>query len=415
MFQNSPDYSPQRRSSFSTSFLLRSSRKIGDSGSTIFIRITIDRERVEFSTKFKVDTKDWNGAKGRVKGNSQTSRAINDSLSSIETDARVHYNQLLLTEKVVQPMQVKDAMLGLSVKQYELLTIFDEHVISLKQLGPNEMARGTVAGYVTTRKHLATFIKAKSQRNEIYLIELDYCFIEQFEHYLLSVVGNSINGTTKHLQRLKAIVYLCIKRDYLAKDPFGLFKIKKERVEVEYLTEDELMTIMRKNITNRRTARVRDTFLFSCFTGLSYSDLLDLRDCQIKPGPDGSPWLYANRNKTGTTCNVPLIDAARRISEKYKKDEECMRKGQVVPVLSNQRLNSYLKEIADVCGIEKNLTMHIGRHTFATTVCLTQGVPIETVSKMLGHRSLKTTQIYAKVIEHKVAQDMEKVRGRFNF
>ncbi|WP_242205852.1 site-specific integrase [Aestuariivivens insulae] len=214
----------------------------------------------------------------------------------------------------------------------------------------------------------------------------------------------------KHIKRLRRMVTLAYQMEWIHRDPFVNFKIKIEKKEREFLTGDELQSIENLSSKIERLMVVKDLFVFSCYTGISYSDIVRLTTVNIVKGIDGHPWISGKRTKTGTPFKIPLLPKASILIDKYKNDIRTSISDNLLPKLSNQKLNSYLKEIADHCGIKKNLTFHMARHTFATTVTLTNGVPIETVSKLLGHTKLATTQIYARVVEKKVSQDMEKLK-----
>lgn len=217
-----------------------------------------------------------------------------------------------------------------------------------------------------------------------------------------------------YIKKLKKIVRLCVANDWLAKDPFMSYKIKIRDTHRTYLLEEEIKTIIEKNLAIERLRVVRDIFIFSCYTGLAYSDVAKLTSSDISTGIDGEKWIFTTRTKTDTATRVPLLPPALAIIQKYANTPESLNNGKLLPVLSNQRMNSYLKELADICGINKELTFHCARHTFATTVTLTNGVPIETVSNMLGHRSLRTTQHYAKILDKKVSDDMQILREKFS-
>jgi integrase len=180
----------------------------------------------------------------------------------------------------------------------------------------------------------------------------------------------------------------------------------------EYLNEDELQALATKKFNIDRLGQVRDIFLFSCYTGLAFIDAFQLTYSNVSKGVDGNQWIFSARQKTDTPTRIPLLPTALEILDKYKSHPKCINSGKVLPVLSNQKMNSYLKEIADVCGITKTLTFHIARHTFATTVTLNNDVPIESVSKMLGHKSIKITQHYAKIIDRKVSADMQTLQKK---
>jgi integrase len=216
------------------------------------------------------------------------------------------------------------------------------------------------------------------------------------------------NATMKYLANLKKIVLICVKNDIIAKDPFFAFKFAKHEVDRIALTEHELRTVANKVFEIPRLEQVRDIFLFCCYTGLAYADVAKLSKMDIIEGRSGEMWINIKRQKTDSASRIPLLPPALKLLKKYESQLERLDK-HLLPVLSNQKMNAYLKEIGDVCGIVKPITFHLARHTFATTVTLSNGVPIETVSRMLGHRSLKTTQLYAKVLDKKVSDDMQRL------
>ncbi|MCR9084493.1 MAG: site-specific integrase, partial [Cyclobacteriaceae bacterium] len=221
------------------------------------------------------------------------------------------------------------------------------------------------------------------------------------------------NGILKHMERLKKILNLAVKMDLLEKNPFEKYQFKFKRYERDFLDGDELKKLEEKEFANQRLDLVRDLFVFSCYTGLAYIDVASLnKDCLVKS--EGDYWLYTERIKTNTPVKIPVLPKALDLIEKYSDHPRASSKGLLLPVLSNQKLNSYLKEIADVCEIDKNLSFHVARHTFATTVTLKNGVPMETVSKLLGHNKISTTQIYARVVEAKVKEDMGKLKERLS-
>lgn len=215
------------------------------------------------------------------------------------------------------------------------------------------------------------------------------------------------NTVMKHIQRLRKMVTLAYKMEWIEKDPFIKFKPTYIKNEREFLSEEELQTIIEREFEIERLELVKDLFVFSCYTGLSYIDVMHLNENNITFGIDGGKWIITNRQKTNNKVKIPLLPIAEELIHKYKGHIKTKKTKTLFPNISNQKLNSYLKEIADLCKIKKNLTFHIARHTFATTITLSNGVPIETVSKLLGHSKIATTQIYAKVIERKVSEDME--------
>ena len=268
------------------------------------------------------------------------------------------------------------------------------------------------------QKYIFKFLKEKRRRLDIHLSELNYQFITDFERFLRSHTptdhrrGLANNGVMKHLERLRKMIGLGIKLEWLERDPFQQYQLKFQRVERGYLTDEELSAIEKKTFSIERLQMVKNMFVFACYTGLSYSDLIQLKPENIQIGIDGESWIKTNRQKTKTPVTTPLLPEAMELILRYKNDPRANSTGTIFPCISNQKLNSYLKEIADLCSINKNLTFHLARHTFATTVTLTNGVPIETVSKMLGHTKIATTQIYARVLEKKIGEDMALLRSR---
>lgn len=278
---------------------------------------------------------------------------------------------------------------------------------------------GTQKNYFTTQKYISKFLLKSYKTTDIYLRELDYHFIIKFEKYLRSYkpedhhkpMGN--NTVMKHIERFRKLINLSFKLGWIQRDPFVNFNSKFIKNDRDFLSLEELQEIEERTISIPRLELVRDLFVFSCYTSLSYIDVIHLTPDSICVGIDGELWIYYNREKTTKPIRIPLLPKVLQIIEKYKTNRKSIAQGSLFPRISNQKLNSYLKEIADACGIKKNLTFHIARHTFATTVTLSNGMPIETVSKLLGHSRISTTQIYAKVIERKVSDDMQRLRNQF--
>jgi len=213
----------------------------------------------------------------------------------------------------------------------------------------------------------------------------------------------------KYLANFRKIVKKCLQIGWLARDPFMGFSMAKKEVERHALSMEELLSIGNKNLEVERISQVRDIFLFSCYTGLAYADVKKLKRSEITSGIDGGKWIFSRRQKTNTLYRIPLLPKAQELLGRYTNHPQCLLSDRVLPVLSNQKMNAYLKEIADLCGIQKRLTFHIARHTFATTITLSNGVPIETVSNMLGHKNIRTTQHYAKIVDNKISTDMKRL------
>jgi site-specific recombinase XerD len=268
----------------------------------------------------------------------------------------------------------------------------------------------TLQRYKAAYKHLEEFIKIQYNSQDIYLNEINHSFVTRFELYLKSNIGCQHNSAMKHVKALKKIINSALANDYIKKDPFASYTISTKEVKRDCLTQLELNRLAVKDITIERLDLIRDLFIFQCYTGLAFADLAALDQKDIQVGIDGYKWIFIERTKTGTECRIPLFPITEQIIEKYKTNLTCQIKGKLLPVPSNQKMNAYLKELATICEIDKNLHSHLARHTYATTVTLGNNIPIETVSKLLGHKKIQTTQIYAKVLETKVSKDVEGLR-----
>ena len=295
----------------------------------------------------------------------------------------------------------------------KLVPIFKDHNNKIKELIGKEYAPGTLERYTTSLKHTIEFMQWKYNISDIDITKIDHAFITDYEFWLRSVRNCANNTAVKYIKNFNKIIKICLTNDWLDRNPFANYKSKVKEVERVFLTEDEIQALMNKEFRTERLALVRDIFLFSCFTGLAYIDVKNLTKSHISIGIDGEKWIFTHRQKTESASKIPILPITQMIIDKYKNHHECINKDKLLPILTNQKMNAYLKEIADICEIEKDLTFHIARHTFATTVTLTNGVPIESVSKMLGHKNLRTTQHYAKVLDRKVSEDMEVLRNKF--
>tara|TARA_R110002020_G_scaffold259768_1_gene473662 strand:- start:1091 stop:2113 length:1023 start_codon:yes stop_codon:yes gene_type:complete len=308
---------------------------------------------------------------------------------------------------------LRDAYLGKIHTAKMLLELFKEHNDKIFRLiRSGEYSLGTFKRYDTVHNHLREYIKANYQGTDIALKDIDYKFIEGFAFFLKSEKNCATNTTLKYIRNFKKIVRIAQAHNYIQKDPFINWKMKRKVVNREFLSETELKRMSEKEFEMDRLSQVRDIFIFSCFTGLAYIDVQKLTRNDILMGVDGSKWIKIKRTKTDTPSSIPVLPEAQYILDKYANFPQVDSANKLLPVASNQKVNAYLKEIAVLCKINKTLTFHLARHTFATTVTLSRGVPIETVSKMLGHTNLTTTQHYAKVLDLKISRDMQDLKQR---
>ena len=379
----------------------------------IYMRITINGKRSEVSIHRKIEISNWNLKAGKVRGTTPEVKNLNRFMDSIKGKIYDHHRELTEKNKIITARTLKNSFLGIEDKQVMLMDVFKTHNLQIKKLVGREYALNTLKRYETTLNHLESFLASQYKIDEIPIKQINHQFITDFEFYLKSVRSCNHNSTMRYIKNLKKIIGIALANNWIEKDPFINFKTKSKETEREFLSEVEIQAMINKKIKISRLDQVRDIFIFSCFTGLAYADVNKLTNDNLVTGIDGETWVNFKRTKTDTRSNIPLLPIPLTILEKYKPshgDEEIYK---LLPVLSNQKMNAYLKEIADLCGITKNLTFHLARHTFATTVTLTNGVPIESVSKMLGHKSLKTTQHYAKILDRKVCDDMRTLRQRF--
>ena len=399
----------------SVSFYARKSRAKEDGQTPIFMRVKLGKDYFDTNTKLFIKADSWSGSLGKAKGNGEQAKFTNALIDSFKTKVLDYQRSLMVEGKPITIEAIKNKWLGVTTERPRLLLeIFEHHNKQMKELIDKEFSPLTYERYVTSKKHTRDFIKWKFNVDEIDIKELNYEFITDYEFWLKSIRNCDHNTTMKYLSNFKKIVNICLKNGWLPRDPFLGYKMSKREVERLYLTIDDLELISSKNLHIPRLDQVRDIFLFCCYTGLAYADVKKLTRSEISIGIDGEKWIFTHRQKTESATRVPLLPIAINILDKYKDHPQCINADRLLPVLSNQKMNGYLKEIADVSGISKKITMHTARHTFATTITLTNGVPLETVSKMLGHKNLKTTQHYAKILDIKVSQDMSVLRSKFS-
>ncbi len=397
------------KSTFSILFYLKRNGQKGNGNMPVMGRITVNGQAVQFSAKVEIKPDYWNVKAGKAIGKASGVQEVNAILESTKTTMTKIYRDLQERETNVTPERIKNVFFGIEIRHHMLLELFKQHNEDVFKLIGISKSKATYQKYEVTRKHLTKFIKEKYNVSDISLKEINNMFISDFEVYLLTSAGCKSNTTAKFMQFFKRIIIIAKNNGWIYTDPFANYKIRIARVDRGYLTQEQLDVIIGKKFALKRLELVRDIFVFSCYTGLAYIDVKNLRQKNIRTSFDGNLWVMTKRQKTDVQSNIPLLDVAKQILEKYKgtlPDEK------VLPILSNQKMNAYLKEIGDLCGIEQNLTFHLARHTFGTTVTLAKGVPIETVSKMLGHTNIKTTQIYARITNSKIGNDMAVLAGK---
>lgn len=380
----------------------------------IYIRLTVDGERLEYSSKKFIEKSKWSDDLAKMKGGSEEARSINSYLDSVKSQVIDIQMTLAHKKELLNVTNFRKYLFNETDGERMLIPIYKDHNKRIEDLLGNGYAPGTLERFKISLKHLEEFLLWKHNLKDIPINKIDYALITDFEFYLRSIKTCSNNTAVKYVRNFRKIIKICLSNDWLEKDPFIKYDGKMKEVETEFLTEEEIQSIYSKRFHTPRLELVRDIFIFCCFTGLAYVDVKGLKNDHIGIGIDGQKWIFKNRQKTDTKSKIPLLPIPEELIKKYAAHPKCLNEDRVLPVLSNQKMNGYLKEIGDLCEITKEITFHMARHTFATSVTLTNGVPIESVSKMLGHKNIQTTQHYARVLDKKVSEDMQNLRAKFS-
>ncbi len=404
-----------KRMTFKILFVTKQSRVTRSGDMPVFLRVTVNGQRCETSISLKVKPENWNSIAERLIGDTRESQELNFRLDTIRMRIMQIYREMEFDRETITAKKIIDRYHGRDqAPTIMLLDVFREHNERCHKLAGKDMAPATVERYETSLKHTANFIKFNYRKDDIPIADVNHKFITDYEFYLKTERNCSHNSATKYLKNFKKIIRIALANEYITKDPFANIKFTLDEVERDFLEDSEIQRIIDKPISIERLAVVRDIFVFQCMTGLSYSDVKGLKREHIATDNNGKLWIRKKRQKTNNMCNIPLIDVAQQIMERYQSHPECIRRGTLFPVPCNQKLNAYLKELADICGIEKQISSHTGRHSYATSVCLANGVSIENVAKMLGHSDTKMTRHYAKVLDKSIMRDMEGVNGKFS-
>jgi site-specific recombinase XerD len=401
------------KTNFSLLFYMKKQKNYQSGSAPIYIRFTVSGKRSETTTGRECEPTRWNSGAGRANGTKEDIRAFNAYLDNLQNQVYEAHRLLTEANSVVTAEILKNKFLGKGEKSIMLLDVFKDHNKKVATLVGNEYAAGTYIRYKTSLMHTQNYLLWKYKISDIAIEKIDHDFITNYEFYLRSERKCANNSAYKYIKNFKKIIGICVKSGWLTTDPFVNYKIKIKQVDRVFLNQDELQAMADKVFSTDRLNLVRDIFVFCCFTGLAYADVKKLKSMEIVKGVDGEMWINTKRKKTDTPSRIPLLPVALNLLDKYSDHPICCNTGKALPVSSNQKMNAYLKEIAALCEINKDLTFHIARHTFATTVTLLNGVPIESVSKMLGHTNIKTTQHYAKILDIKVGADMAMLKQKY--
>lgn len=400
-------------SSFGVNYFLKTPWKKDDQLRFVYLRITVDGVSKEISTKRKWNIARWNQKTERAIGTKEDARSLNHFLDSITTGVASFRTKLINSSESITATKLIEYAQGKSYRKAKVLEEFQNHndeMLALVKVG--DYAQGTYERYVTARSHVEEFIKVHYNRDEFEFRELNYSFVKDYEFYLKTVRECSNNTALKYIANFKKIVLRAVAKDIIPKDPFILFTSKKTKTDKRPLTSKELQILESKKLDNERLSIVRDIFVFQCYTGLSYIDVKQLKYNKIKEEKDGSLWIMSERQKSKSRTDIPLLDKAISIMNKYKSHPLCNEFNFVLPVRSNQKMNEYLKEIAVLCGINSALNTHKARRTFASTVTLKNGVPINVVKELLGHHSVTQTEQYALTTQELINREMNTLKDK---
>jgi len=389
------------KQTFTVLVYLKTSKTNSKGKAPICVRVTVNGKRSEISIKQFIEPDRWNSAKQRLTGTSYRVKTINKFIELTINKINEIHNHLIQNNKLVTAKAITNKYLGRDELGKTLLEVFTYHNERMKSYIGKKYTKSTYVKYNTSFHHIKDFIKHEFKSDDVLLLELNHGFIASFEHFLTIEKQMGVNTTNKYLSHLKKIVNLAIQNQWLLRNPFANFKTKNEDVEIERLTEQEIGLITNLELTNPSHIKVRDIFVFCCFTGLSYIDIKNLKHDDISIGINGNTWIRKTRQKTGGLSRIKLFKLTLDLLNKYRNDSPF-----VFPVSSNQNMNRILKKITSISGIEKPLSMHMARHTFAT-YAMTKNVSIETISQMLGHKSIKSTEIYAKIVDTKISDEMD--------
>ena len=389
------------RTTFGLLFYIRRDKLNKRGEAPVFMRLTINGERADASIKRFIEPHAWNSDKGKANEKCRGGKDLNLYLNAISANILQIQRDLELDKKEVSAQIILNRYLGKEQSdRHTLMEVFRAHNEKRRALIGINFAPDTVLRYETCLRLIEEFMRNTYKKEDCYLEEVTKQFVEEFEFYLKTIRKCCHNTTTKYLANFKKITRIALSNGWMKRDPFAQIRFHLDAVEREFLEKQELKTLLNKNISVPRLAQIRDIFCFCCLTGLAFSDVKQLKSEHLVTDINGMIWIRKTRQKTKNMCNIPLLDEAQKILDRYKDHPYCQTQGVLLPVCSNQKMNMYLKELADICGIRKNLSTHMLRHTYGTML-ITAGVDLYTASKMMGHADVRPTQIYAKIIDKK--------------
>lgn len=401
-------------------FFVLKTKLLKNGDAPILMRITINGQYEETRIQRSVPLKLWNAAKGCSKGKDRISNELNNFIAELNARTLEKYKELMLEQALITPKLLLKRVFGKDTEMRTLLGTMQQEIDEMEKVVNIDFSPITINRYKNVLNKLKKAIPGFYEKDDITFYELSPEFIKAFDTYLKMEAGLCRNTVVRYMKCLKKITNMALAKEWMRKDPFYGYKMQQDETDPTFLTYDELQTIMNKEFTIPRLALVRDIFIFACFTGLAFSDVSTLNRENLMQDNNGDWWIrkgrikLEHRRKASSISNIPLLPVPLAILKKYEDAPVCLKKGCCLPVFCNQKVNSYLKEIADFCGIRKNLTTHVARHTFGTTITLANNVPLQDVSAMLGHASTRMTQHYARVMDSSLKESMDNVRNRLS-
>lgn len=391
-----------RRSTFKLLFYLKKNSPKKNGKVTIMARITVNGKVAQFSTKLDTFIEKWNLKHNRILGRSKEANDINNRLDSIRMKITSLYNQFFEKDNHITAQSLKNEFLGIGKKRHSLIGLFKQKNEAFKKLIGVTRTRGTLSNYLNSLKHLQAFIQFEFHKNDVDLQEIDEDFIFKFDYYLRTVKNLKDNSVCLYTTPVRSVIKLAIQKDIIQKNPCIHYKIRMKETHRVFLIKEDIVKLNNVELRSKSDF-IRDMFLFSCFTGLSHIDLKQLKKEDIQYSTDGSLWLIKRRRKTSVTSTVKLLDIPKKIILKYRGVSGT---DFVFSMPETGVCNYHLKLISKKAEIGKHISFHTARHTFAT-LFLSEGVSIESISKMMGHKDIKTTQIYAKIINEKISKEID--------
>lgn len=403
----------RRWTSYNLLFFIKRKKVLKSGKASLFAKITVNKKSAEFVLNCTVNPLLWGKGAVAASGNSTEAKLVNEFIDAVKFKFQSIINKMITAGVEITAENLKNKYLGIEPSKKTILNIFNDHNQNVKALVGIDYSDGTYKKYLTCSRHIKDFINYKYKKRDLELYHINHEFIANLEFYLKSEKKCCHNTAMKYLNNFKKITRIAFNNEWLKKDPYANYKLSWKKVDRDFLSEDEISVLVNKKFSIDRLQTVKDCFLFACYTGLAHSDLKRLTKENLINGEGNKLWISIRRQKTNMQSNIPLLPVAKAIIDKYKDHPLVTERGVLLPVNSNQKMNAYLKEIADLCKITKSLTSHVARHTFATTITLNNDVPIESVSKMLGHSSLEMTKIYARLLDKKVCRDMDHLANKY--